>query len=72
MTSVIRHNFSELVKELTLAVQNNEHEEVKIVELEKLPHNSELSFPVFFKHFINTPTTTHGRSVRARQIKGHK
>ena len=30
---MIRRNFSELVKELTLAVQNNEHEEVKIVEV---------------------------------------
>ena len=32
MTSVIRHNFSELVKELTLAVQNNENEKaVKLI-----------------------------------------
>ena len=31
---MIRRNFSELVRELTLAVQNNEHEKaVKIVEV---------------------------------------
>ena len=72
---VHHYTHTELVKELTLAVQNNEHEKAVKIAHEKAVQMVEVigkaaaqlrSFPVFFKHFINPPTTTRGRSVEDR------
>ena len=64
---VHHYTHTELVKQLTLAVQNNEQEKaVKMVEVIGKAAAQLRSFPVFFKHFINPPTTTRGRSVEDR------
>ena len=69
---MIRHNFSELVKELTLAVQNNEHEEVKTVEvIGKAAAQLRIKLSSFLLT-LHQPAYHHPQSVHGRQIKGHK
>ena len=67
LITILSFMHSELVKELTLAVQNDEHEKAtKIVCLLGKAASQIKSFPVFFKHFIQVPTSTRGRSVEDR------
>ena len=68
----------ELVKELTLEVQNQQQQKaVKTVRTLGKAASQIKSFPVFFKNFIQEPITTRGRSVEDRlkaikEVNQHK
>ena len=56
----------ELVKELTMQVQNNNRTAVRTIAIVGKAGAQIQSFPVFFRQFIRAPTTTRARLVEDR------